>query len=284
MGRPGYCRAGGEAQVFSFGAHHGEEPPVSGTRGSGAVFFSRCTLRCVYCQNFPWSQMGRGETYTVDELARMFRRLRDDDACHNWNLVSPTPWLPMILPALELAARAGGKLPVVYNTSGFDRVETIRALAGVVDVYLADLRYAEQSSATAGSDAPEYVAAARAAFLEMWRQAGPLRLDRNGLALAGVICRLLVLPGLAGEACANLRWLADNVGAGVAVSVMAQYVPAYRAPELAPWNRRITVPEYEMVCRQAEDLGFAHGWIQDYDTYSKQELLGFAMRPRNKTG
>lgn len=246
------------------------------------MFFSRCTLRCVYCQNYPWSQEGSGDIYSVEELAGIFRQLRQS-GCHNWNLVSPTPWLPMIVPALELAGHDGPCLPVVYNTSGFEREETLQALAGKVDVYLTDLRYARPESALAGSGAPEYIDVARGALKEMWRQAGRIRYDERGLAVAGVICRLLILPGHAEEVCENLEWLADQVGVGVALSVMAQYTPAYRAVQSAPWNRRITREEYRLVCRKVEALGFSAGWIQDYDTLTNERLVGFNLKPRRKS-
>lgn len=281
VGQTGYCRAGRVTQVFRYGAHPGEEPPISGTRGSGAVFFSQCTLRCVYCQNYPWSQDGRGEAYTVEELVGIFGALRAE-GCHNWNLVSPTPWLPMIGEALARIRKAGQNLPVVYNTSGFERVETVRAMAGNADVYLTDLRYAGADTAVRGSDAAAYVQCSRAALLEMWRQAGPLVVDAEGVAVRGVICRLLILPGLAHEACASLEWLAQQVGSQAAVSVMAQYTPTYRALGLAPWNRTITRAEYDLVCRTVERLGFTEGWIQDFGVASGDSLAGFNMPPRGK--
>lgn len=281
-GRLGYCRAGRTTQIFRYGSHPGEEPPISGTRGSGAIFFSRCTLRCVYCQNYPWSQEGRGETYTVEELAGILGALRAE-GCHNWNLVSPTSWLPMIIEALERVRGTGQKLPVVYNTSGFERVATVRALAGKADVYLTDLRYAGSEAAVRGSDAAAYVKCARAALLEMWRQAGPLVVNADGVAVRGVICRLLILPGLAHEACASLEWLANKIGPKAALSVMAQYTPAYRAIGNAPWSRAITRAEYDVVCRTVERLGFTEGWIQDFGAAPGGALAGFNMPPRRKT-
>jgi len=250
-------------------------------RGSGAIFFSRCTLRCVYCQNYPWSQEGSGATCTVEELAGIFRALCAE-GCHNWNLVSPTPWLPMIVEALERARGAGQNLPIVYNTSGFERVETVCALAGIADIYLADLRYASSEAAARGSDAVAYVSCARAALLEMWRQAGPLMMDAEGVAVRGVICRLLILPGLAREACASLEWLADKIGPKIAVSVMAQYTPTHRAIGQVPWNRAITRAEYDVVCRTVERLGFTEGWIQDFGAARDSEMAGFNMLPRGK--
>ncbi|MDD5678465.1 MAG: radical SAM protein [Kiritimatiellae bacterium] len=262
--------------------HPGEEPPISGTRGSGAIFFSQCTLRCVYCQNYPWSQEGSGETYTVEELTGILSRLYAA-GCHNWNLVSPTPWLPMIVEALARARGAGQTLPVVYNTSGFERVETVRALAGMVDIYLTDLRYAGAEAAASGSDAADYVPCAREALQEMWRQAGPLVVDAGGVAVRGVICRLLILPGLAREACASLEWLAEQIGPKIAVSVMAQYTPAYRGKGRSPWNRAITRAEYDAVCLTVERLGLNEGWIQDFGAARDSELAGFNMPPQGKT-
>ena len=274
----GYCKAGDAPEIFRHGRHDGEEPPVSGTRGSGTVFFSRCTLRCLYCQNYPWSQEGAGRPYDVDGLTAVMDSLRAQ-GCHNWNLVSPTPWLPWAMEARERVRRTGPDLPLVYNTSGYERVETLRALDGWVQVYLTDLRYARPGSAAEGSDAVGYVAAARAALLEMWRQTGPLECDADGVARRGTICRLLVLPGRADEAVANLEWLAEHVGSAIAVSVMAQYTPAYRAAGREPWGRRPTREEYEPVVEAVEAHGFGTGWVQDYETPSPDELVGYKMSP-----
>jgi putative pyruvate formate lyase activating enzyme len=244
------------------------------------VFFGRCTLRCLYCQNYPWSQEGRARPVSVASLAAAFAELREQ-GCQNWNLVSPTPWLPQIREALRLARRTGAALPVVYNTSGFERPETLREYRELADVYLTDLRYARADSAQAGSGCAAYAAAARRALREMWRLAGPLRRDAGGAAVAGTVCRLLILPGRAAEAVENLRWLAGTVGTGVALSVMAQYVPAYRAPASgAPWNRRITPAEYEQVCEAVGDLGFTEGWIQDFEGQASADLIGFNMAPQ----
>lgn len=251
---------------------------MSGTRGSGTVFFSRCTLRCLYCQNYPWSQEGEGRAYDVAGLAGVLEGLRAQ-GCHNWNLVSPTPWLPWAIEAREQARRTGPDLPVVYNTSGFERVETLEALASWVQVYLTDLRYARPDSAAEGSGAVNYVTAAREALLTMWRQTGPLVCDDEGVALRGTICRLLVLPGRADEAVANLAWLAEHIGTEIAVSVMAQYTPAYRAIGHAVWGRRPMRAEYDQVVEAIETLGFEAGWVQDYETPAPDELVGYKMSP-----
>ena len=251
---------------------------MSGTRGSGTIFFSRCTLRCRFCQNYPWSQEGEGRAVDQDGLAAMFAGLCRDGA-HNWNLVSPTPWLPWIYDAWEHVTREGMALPLVYNTSGYERIETLRAMEGWVDVYLTDLRYARPESAAAGSACAGYVEAARAALLEMWRQTGPMELGAGGLARRGTICRLLVLPGRADEAVANLEWLAGAVGTAIPVSVMAQYTPAYKALDEAPWNRRPTAAEYGRVVDAVERLGFEQGWVQEYETPAPDSLVGYKMNP-----
>jgi putative pyruvate formate lyase activating enzyme len=275
-GKPGFCGAGSEVEIFRYAPHHGEEPPVSGSRGSGTIFFSRCTLRCLYCQNYPWSQEGAGGKIPVESLAHAMRALADQ-GCHNWNLVSPTHWLPMICRALDIVKRDVKKLPIVYNTSSYERPETLRALEGLVDIYLADLRYAREETAQEGSGVADYVECSRAALLEMWRQVGPLETTPEGIGLAGVICRILILPGLADEACENIRWLAGNIGTKVAVSVMAQYTPAYKAGRMEKWNRQISHDEYRQVCREVEKNGFTDGWIQDYNCRPNLEQAGFNM-------
>jgi len=280
-GQVGRCGAGSRVTLFRYGPHDGEEPPVSGSRGSGTVFFSRCTLGCLYCQNYPWSQEGRGSEYSVGELAEVFLDLRRQ-GCHNWNLVSPTPWLPMIEEALETAKQDGPCLPVVYNTSGFERIEILRRTGRWVDVYLADLRYAWSDTAAQASGHAGYAEAARAALLEMWRLAGPLEVDAEGIAVSGTVCRMLILPNRADEAVANLEWLASAVGTEIAVSVMAQYVPAYRAARTPSWDRPISRAEYDTVCDAVERLGFETGWIQDFGQPPARDLAGFEMSEKER--
>lgn len=275
-GERGWCGAGDRVEIFRYGSHHGEEPPISGTRGSGTVFFSRCTMRCVYCQNYPWSQENAGATYSVEQLADLLAALHTA-GCHNWNLVSPTPWLPWIAAAAAQLRKAGVSLPFVYNTSGFERIETLEAYAGVADVFLTDLRYAERTSAQKGSETPAYVETARNALQWMWKKRGALRVDANGMAVAGVICRILVLPERQDEAIENLRWLAKTVGTGVSVSLMAQYTPAYKALALPGWNRRPGKAAYEAVRDELERLGFEQGWAQDYEAETPDELIGYRM-------
>jgi len=275
-GQTGYCGAGLLPRVFRYGPHFGEEPPVSGTRGSGTVFFSHCTMRCVYCQNHPWSQAGKGDDLSAGALRDIFRGLAER-GCHNWNLVSPTPWLPQIREAVTPLLRTGISLPFVYNTSGFEATETLEAFSELADIALIDLRYATSEAAFEGSDAKSYVDAARRAFLWFWDRLGPLETDADGMARRGVICRLLALPGRVSEAVANLEWLAKHAGNEVSVSVMSQYTPVHRAERLEGWDRKVGKEEYALLTEAAGDLGFENGWIQDFEGDAPADLLGQAM-------
>ena len=275
-GQLGYCKAGVLSRVFRFGPHFGEEPPISGTRGSGTIFFSHCTLRCVYCQNHPWSQTGKGEDLSIDALRDIFRGLAEK-GCHNWNLVSPTPWLPQIHEAVMPLIRAGISLPFVYNTSGFEAPETLEAFSDLADIALIDLRYATSETACLGSDARHYVEASRRAFVWFWNRLGPLETHVDGIAQRGVICRLLALPGHVSEAVANLEWLKKTVGTGVHISVMSQYTPVHRALKMDGWDRSVCEEEYALLTEAAEDLGFENGWIQEFDGDAPADLLGQTM-------
>ncbi len=275
-GKVGSCGAGSQLEVFRAGPHHGEEPPISGTHGSGTVFFSRCTLKCIYCQNYPWSQAGEGEKYSTEQLRDVFVRLADEGV-HNWNLVSPTPWLPLIEKAVEGARECGRSLPIVYNSSGFEKASTLERYRGIADIFLLDLRYSKGASAEEGSGFRDYPAIARQAIEKAWSLKGALQVDEAGVARSGVICRILVLPGRAGEAVENLRWLADVFGTQMALSVMSQYTPAYKA-RTGDWARKLEPAEYRQVTDEVEKLGFELGWVQGYEAPSPDELIGYKMR------
>ncbi len=200
-----------------------------------------------------------------------------DNGCHNWNLVSPTPWLPWIRAAAEPLISTGIRLPFVYNTSGFESQEVLAAYADLIDIALVDLRYANDATARAASACEGYLSAARSAVKWLWQQLGPLQSNAEGVASRGVVCRLLVLPGHADEAVSNLEWLADNIGTDIHISVMAQYTPLHRALKSAPWSRRITAAEYATVTDTIERLGFENGWVQNYEAEMPNDLLGSDM-------
>ena len=241
---------------------------MSGTRGSGTVFFSHCQLQCAYCQNHPWSSGGAGRVIGVEGLAQVLCEL-SGAGCHNWNLVTPEPWLPQIAIAAELAVarnRARGKepLPFVYNTSGYCDLGTARKYRRLMDVVLTDLRYSRSESASSGSAAADYPARARDFAKWAGQNIGPLVCDDDGIAKSGLIIRILVLPGKAREAIENLEWIAENLGTETAISVMSQYTPVHKATELEEWNRRISEAEYATVTDAAEALDFTNGWVQEY--------------------
>ncbi|MBR4652607.1 MAG: 4Fe-4S cluster-binding domain-containing protein [Kiritimatiellae bacterium] len=279
--RPGgFCGAGGMPRVFRWGPHFGEEPPICGEKGSGAVFFSRCTMKCIYCQNAPWSWQGGGEDVTVAALSGILRQLAVEDGCCNWNLVSPTPYLPFIREAVRPLLDEGVRLPFVWNSSGFESVETLRDFRDLCDIALVDLRYSSDRTARAASAAPGYVAASRAAVKHLWNALGPLDSEEPGRATRGVIVRLLVLPGHAEEAVENLAWLAAECSSDVHISVMSQYTPAYMARNVPPFDRGVTEEEYDTVTEAAADFGFSHGWMQGWESRDADlALLGEAMPP-----
>lgn len=262
-GELGYCGAGPAARVYRHMAHTGEEPPLSGTHGSGTIFWSHCTMSCCFCQNYRMSQHGDGADRTRVDIAAMMSRLRDA-GCHNINHVSPTQFLPHMLESLALAWRRGVILPVVWNTSGYESASTLELLDGVVDIYLSDIRYSDDEAARNYSDAPDYVPVSRAALVEMRRQVGDLLCDRRGVAERGLIVRHLVLPnGHAGTRDA-MRFVAQELGVGTHVSMMAQYYPACRAHEYPELARRITREEWADALDALDGAGLEHGWVQDY--------------------
>jgi len=286
--RPGFCGALDVPRVFRWGPHFGEEPPLTGERGSGCVFFSRCTMKCLYCQNSPWSWKGEGVDKSVAELTEIFRQLAVKDRVENWNLVSPTPYLPFIREAVKPLFDEGIRLPFVWNSSGYERVETLEEYSDLCDTALFDLRYSRNETAIAASAAPGYVEAARAAVkwaFERGEDRGQKTEDRDGdLQPPPLIVRILVLPGHADEAIENLAWLATEVSNEVPVSVMSQYTPAYKALETPPFDCGVTEEEYESVTEAAADFGFENGWIQGFGAADpKLALLGENMSAAHGT-
>lgn len=263
-GELGYCRAGALPKVASWNVHPWEEPPISGTRGSGTIFLSHCTGRCLFCQNYPISQLGVGSEVSEARLAGMMMELQRK-RCHNINWVSPTHYVPQIIAALALAIPQGFHLPLVYNTSGYDSVETIRLLDGVMDIYLPDAKYDNDERALRLSGFRGYVAANQAALREMYAQVGDeLIVDEDGIALRGMIIRHMVLPeGLAGTRNV-LSWVARELSPRVHISLMAQYFPAHRATGDPVLGRRISPQEYVEALEAFDAALIECGWRQEY--------------------
>jgi putative pyruvate formate lyase activating enzyme len=256
-GKLGVCRTGERARVASYGPHHGEERPLSGRHGSGTVFFARCNLRCVYCQNSEISQDDCGGEVEPEELARIFLDIQAS-GCHNLNLVSPTHFLPPILAALLIAAQAGLRLPIVYNTGGYDALLALELLDGVVDIYMPDMKYADSKTAHQYSGARDYPRVNREAVKEMHRQVGDLALDADGLAVRGLLVRHLVLPNRMAGTKEIARFLAEEISSQTYLNVMDQYHPAYKAGMFPQLNRRITPQEYADALKQAGAAGLTH--------------------------
>ena len=266
--RPGVCQAVNDVKVASHNLHCGEEPPLSGNRGSGTVFFSGCTLKCIFCQNYPISQLGHGEFTSVRQLAGIFLGLQKRGA-HNINLVSPTPYLFHVLEALDIAASAGLSIPLVYNTSGYERPEVIAGLSGIVDIYLPDLKYGPGDDprrlGLELSGVDDYFENAAVAIAEMFRQTGPLSLGADGIALHGTVIRHLIIPGHTANSIAVLGAIAASGFRGAWLSLMSQYFPAHRATVCPPFDRRLRPDEYRLVRDEALRLGLENGWFQDMD-------------------
>ena len=249
-GELGFCKTGKNAIVDSYFSHRGEEKPIRGYRGSGTVFFSYCNMRCVYCQNYQISQLGEGREVSTEELSEIFLQLQAM-GCHNLNLVTPSHVVPQILSALYLAVQKGFKLPIVYNTSSFDSLESLRLLEGIVDIYLADLKYADREVARRYSKVKNYPEIAMAAIKEMHRQVGDLILDERGIAIRGAFIRHLVLPnGLSGTE--KVAKFLGSLSKNMAVNVMDQYYPSYMAWKYPELSRRITQREYHQALSSME--------------------------------
>lgn len=250
----GVCRTGERARVSSYGAHRGEEDPLRGWRGSGTIFFTRCNLRCQYCQNHDISQTGYGSEVEPEELAEIMLNLQSL-GCHNINFVSPSHVVPQILAAALIAAQAGLHLPLVYNTGGYDSLSMLRLLDGVIDIYMPDMKYGDSTIARKYSKIRNYTEVNQAAVREMHRQVGELELDQNGLARRGLLVRHLVLPnGMAGTG-EVVRFLAQEISANTYLNLMDQYRPAYKSHLLPELNRRLTDEEYQQAIKAANLAG-----------------------------
>ncbi len=261
-GETGYCRSNGSATVAAVSLHFGEEPPISGERGSGTVFFGGCNMSCLFCQNYPISQMGVGLSLSTSELAERLLRLERKGA-HNVNFVTPTPHVAPLVGALLEARRAGFSLPVVYNTNGYDSTETLALLEGIVDIYLPDVKYRSGGLAAEASGTPDYPEHNARAVGEMLRQVGPLEIGEDGIARRGVLVRHLVLPGRAEETVDVLAFLRDAFGEKTPLSLMGQYFPAHRAGGTPGFGRKLSRAEYRRAVGAAERMGFTNAYIQD---------------------
>ncbi len=268
----GFCKMPSELHLARAALHFWEEPVISGTCGSGTIFFSGCSLGCVFCQNNEISRGVSGREVSINRLTEIMLELKEQGA-HNINLVTPTHYVPSIRDAIITAKKKGLDLPIVYNTGSYDTPETLQMLDGLIDVYLPDLKYFRRSTARKFSLAENYPDVARAAIAEMTRQIGEPRINSEGIMMRGVIVRLLLLPGHVAEAKLSLKYLLDTYGDRIYVSLMNQYTPM---PNMSPpLDRRVTHAEYAELLRYAEKLGLQNGFTQDFGTAEESFIPPF---------
>lgn len=271
-GQIGRCKASEKIKIALYSTHNFEEPCISGENGSGTVFFSNCNLNCVYCQNYEISQQGKGKEITIEELAQIFLEQQSKNV-ENINLVTPTSYTFQIIEAIKIARENGLKIPIVYNTNGYETVETIRKLDGYVDIYLPDLKYAENEKAYKYSKIENYFEIATNAIKEMVRQAGKPEFDENGIMKKGVMIRHLVLPGNVENSKKVLKWINDNLKDYVYISVMAQYFPTYKAKNDEKYkelNRKLTENEWKQIEDYIDFLGFENGFVQELGEHEEE--------------
>ena len=272
--RVGFCGAGEKVRIALVSLHQWEEPCLVGAKGAGTVFFSYCSLRCVYCQNHEISHGGQGLEVSLERLAEIFLEQQARGAA-TLDLVTPTHYVPQIIAALDIAKARGLTLPVVYNSSAYENVETIEALKGYVDVYLPDMKYMSAASGGEYSAAADYFAAASAAITRMVEQVGPVQFAADGQLRRGVLVRHMVLPGHRHESMDIVKWLWETFGKTVQVSLMNQYTPMYKAAEHKPLNRRLTTFEYDSVVDYALQLGMENAYIQERRSASAEFVPDF---------
>ena len=276
-GEIGICGAGDKLHIHHWMRHHGEEPPLSGMHGSGAIFFSGCPLRCVYCQNHRWSQTRPlpGKTYTVGELAALCLSFQET-GCHNINFVTPEPWIPFIIPAVKLAKANGLRIPLVWNTSGFISLDGFDLIRDIVDIFLTDIRYKDSDEAHRLSGHGRYYDSCRTSALHMLESVGHFQMDCSGIGMRGIITRVLIIPGMVHSSCASLDFIARALSPDTYISLMAQYEPVHRIRLDHRYGRRVSLKELNAVRRYADTLGLHYGWRQDLDPPAS-EFLGTRM-------
>ena len=273
-GQIGRCKCTDKIKIALYSLHYYEEPCISGKEGSGTVFFSNCNLRCLFCQNYKISQEGKGYEISIEELADIFLKQQEAGA-NNINLVTPTMYVYHIIEAIRIAKRKGLKLPIVYNTNGYENVETIKELDGYIDIYLPDLKYFYDDLGVKYSGVNNYFKVATKAILEMIKQVGKPEFDENGLIKKGTIIRHLVLPGHIQNSKHILKWLKDNVENKAYISVMAQYFPTYKAKEDKYLNRKLSNKEYSQIENYLYTLNLENGYIQDLGKHEEEYVPDF---------
>jgi len=251
----GLCKIGRKPKISSYSAHFGEENPLVGAHGSGTIFLTGCNLKCVYCQNYEISQLGQGREVDIDELASYMLELQIS-GCHNINFVTPTHVSPQIVAAIEIAARKGLHIPLVYNCGGYESIETLSQLKGIFDIYMPDIKYGNSQTAQELSNAKDYPAIVKAAVIEMHNQVGDLVIDKDGLAKRGLLIRHLILPEGISDTEAVLSFIAKNISLNTYLNIMDQYRPAFKAVQHPPLDRACRADEFREAIKLALSYGF----------------------------
>ena len=264
----GRCKSRDTVKVALYSTHNFEEPCISGKKGSGTVFFSNCNMNCVFCQNYEISQQGKGKEISIEELADIFIKQQEKDV-ENINLVTPTSYVPQIIEAIKIARSHGLKLPIVYNTNGYEKVETLKMLEGYVDIYLPDFKYSDNDLGKRLSKVDNYFEIVTDALKEMYRQTGKAVFNEEGIMQRGMIIRHLVLPNHVLNSRRVLKWINENMH-DVYVSVMAQYFPTYKAKEIDDINRKLTKEEYEQIENYLYRLDLENGYIQELGEHEEE--------------
>ena len=275
IGQIGRCKSKDTVKVALYSTHNFEEPCISGKKGSGTVFFSNCNLNCVFCQNYEISQQGKGKEISIEELANIFL-IQQEKGVENINLVTPTSYVPQIIETIKIAKNKGLKLPIVYNTNGYEKVETLKMLEGYIDIYLPDFKYSDNLLAKRLSKVDNYFEITTKALKEMHRQTGKVEFNNSGTMQKGMIIRHLVLPNHILNSRRVLKWINDNMN-DVYVSVMAQYFPTYRAKEIEDINRKLTKKEYEEIENYLYRLNLENGYIQELGEHEEEYVPKWEM-------
>lgn len=266
---PGRCKSTDKIKIALYSIHNFEEPCISGEKGYGTIFFSNCNMNCVFCQNYEISQLGRGKEITIEELANVMIKQQERNV-QNINLVTPTSYALHIVEAIKIARKKGLEIPIVYNTNGYESVETLKLLEGYVDIYLPDLKYYYDDLAKKYSKVDNYFEIATKAIQEMYRQVGTPVLDENGVMKKGLMIRHLILPNEVQNSKKVLKWIKENIDSNVYVSIMAQYFPTYKAKEIPEIARKITKEEYEKVENYLYELDLENGYIQELGEHEEE--------------
>ena len=273
-GIKGRCKCDNKIKIALASVHNYEEPCISGKNGSGTVFFSNCNLNCIYCQNYEISQLGKGKEITIEHLAQIFIKQQEKNV-NNINLVTPTMYVYHIIETIKIAKNKGLKIPIVYNSNGYENVETIKKLDGYIDIYLPDLKYYDDDLAFKYSGVKNYFENAASAIKEMYNQVGSPVLDENGMMKKGLIIRHLVLPNNLQNSKDVLKWINDNIDKKVFVSVMAQYFPTNKAKDFPEINRKLTKEEYEEIENYLYSLDLDNGYIQELGEHEEEYVPDF---------